>query len=419
MRELFSLDMKDYDPAWKQFVRPSVRAVIIRDGKVVMVHSRKFNYYKFPGGGMEPGETMEQALIRETREEAGMEIIPGSIRPYGCVPRRQGDSYQHELVFCQDNYYYLCEVKADAGAQALDDYEADEGFTPELVDPVEAMSVNRYEPHGPKDPVMTGREAMVLETLLREGYFFKDDEGPEGEKSCFLCSAPEKFSEPALHEENDLIPRLRERLGDRVNFLYVASSPANAQACDRYGAQVKAAFENAGFEMKDFNILDDRTRDRAKELIGKAEIIFLSGGHVPTQNTFFEEIGLRGLLRPWSGVIVTCSAGTMNSASAVYCCPEETGEAADPGFRRFRRGLGLTEVMVMPHYQFFKDETVDGLRLYEDIAYKDSVSRQFIAMCDGCYILKEKGVQTLYGEAYLIRDGELKPFCRDGEQVVL
>ena len=64
MRLLFEIDTKDYDPNGKPFVRPSVRGIIIRDGKVAMVHSLKYDYYKFPGGGMEDGEGLEEALLR-------------------------------------------------------------------------------------------------------------------------------------------------------------------------------------------------------------------------------------------------------------------------------------------------------------------------------------------------------------------
>lgn len=68
MRFLFEIDTKDYDPNGTVFVRDSVRSIIVKNGKVAMVHSIKYDYYKFPGGGIEDGESKETALIRETRE---------------------------------------------------------------------------------------------------------------------------------------------------------------------------------------------------------------------------------------------------------------------------------------------------------------------------------------------------------------
>ena len=64
MRLLFEIDTKDYDPNGRAFVRPSSRSIIIREQTVAMVHSQKYNYYKFPGGGIERDERKEDALIR-------------------------------------------------------------------------------------------------------------------------------------------------------------------------------------------------------------------------------------------------------------------------------------------------------------------------------------------------------------------
>lgn len=171
MRLLFSLDKKDYDPGLPRFVRPSVRAVICRDGKLAMVFSRKYGYYKFPGGGIEPGEDHLQALIRETREETGLEILPETVREFGKVYRAQAGGYGDVLV--QDNFYYLCRVKAGAGEQHLDDYEQEEGFTLAFVTPEEAIAANRraMETTVANDPVyyvMAQREAGVLELLVKE-----------------------------------------------------------------------------------------------------------------------------------------------------------------------------------------------------------------------------------------------------------
>lgn len=169
MRTLFDLDAKNYAPEAPVFRRDSARCINIRDGRVAMVHSLKYDYYKFPGGGIEPGESHEAAAIRETLEEAGLAVIPGSIREYGCVHRKERG--QRGDTFVQDNFYYLCDVEAEVRPQELDGYEEDERFTLEYVEPELAIEVNRFRDHGPKPQQMLEREARVLEMLVDEGYF--------------------------------------------------------------------------------------------------------------------------------------------------------------------------------------------------------------------------------------------------------
>ena len=87
MRELFILDKKNYNPNGTVGKRPSVRGIIIKDGKIAMMHSKKFDYYKLPGGGIEPGETLEETLIREVREESGLIVKKETIKEFGYVRR--------------------------------------------------------------------------------------------------------------------------------------------------------------------------------------------------------------------------------------------------------------------------------------------------------------------------------------------
>ena len=168
MRTLFTMDAKDYAPDAKEAIRPSVRGILITEDQIAMAHSRKYHYYKFPGGGMEPGEDQLETLRREVEEETGIRIRPDSIREYGMVPRREQEG-DHVLV--QDNYYYLCSGQPKLGTQKLDPYEEEEGFTLEYVTPEYAIRVNRHADHGPKNQNMLEREARVLECLLQEGYF--------------------------------------------------------------------------------------------------------------------------------------------------------------------------------------------------------------------------------------------------------
>lgn len=162
------MDTKDYDPKGKAFIRPSVRGILIRNGRIAMVYSRKYNYYKFPGGGIEQGESLHQALLREVAEESGLQVLESTVREYGLVHRVQKSDTKG--IFIQDNYYFLCEAQQQVLSQKLDDYEAEEGFTLEYVDPFYAIEVNRFADHGPKDQIMLEREARVLEFLIAEGH---------------------------------------------------------------------------------------------------------------------------------------------------------------------------------------------------------------------------------------------------------
>lgn len=171
MRLLFDLDKKDYDKCTRSFVRDSARSIIIKNGKIAMVHSLKYDYYKFPGGGIESGETPENAMIRETLEEAGLIVIAESIKEYGYVHRAQKSAKNETEYFLQNNFYYLCDAQDAVAEQKLDDYESDEKFTLEYVSPEVAIATNRSGDHGPKDKLMLEREAKVLEMLIDEGYF--------------------------------------------------------------------------------------------------------------------------------------------------------------------------------------------------------------------------------------------------------
>ena len=170
MRLLFNLDTKDYTSTEHVFSRPSVRAIIIKDGKVGMIHSFKYDYYAFPGGGIESGETQQEALIRETQEEAGLVVIPQSIKEYGNVHRVSKSDQEGIDIFVQDNFYYLCDVEPKVARQHLDAYEKNEHYTLEWIAPKQAIVVNRTHDHGPNSkPVALEREALVLERLIAEG----------------------------------------------------------------------------------------------------------------------------------------------------------------------------------------------------------------------------------------------------------
>jgi len=61
-------------------LRPRASAIIKYNGGIILVHrvredeKRKREYYVIPGGGVEDGESVEEATIREIKEEIGIDI---------------------------------------------------------------------------------------------------------------------------------------------------------------------------------------------------------------------------------------------------------------------------------------------------------------------------------------------------------
>lgn len=78
-------DEKNYNPDWNRYIRKAVRAVILRGDKLALVKSRREGFYKLSGGGIEEGGTQLETLVRETREEAGLRIIPDTVRELGIM----------------------------------------------------------------------------------------------------------------------------------------------------------------------------------------------------------------------------------------------------------------------------------------------------------------------------------------------
>ncbi len=81
-------------------MRKAVRAIIIHDSKLIVMHRNKFGteYDTLPGGNIEIGETAEQALYREIKEETMVEFTS----PRLVILEHSGDPYG-------DQYIFLCE----------------------------------------------------------------------------------------------------------------------------------------------------------------------------------------------------------------------------------------------------------------------------------------------------------------------
>lgn len=195
----------------------------------------------------------------------------------------------------------------------------------------------------------------------------------------------------------------------------VSSFPDDVKITDRMAWELRECFDWADMKFDHYEVIDRRTADNASEILKNANFIILCGGHVPTENRFFHQIQLRKLLKDFKGVVMGISAGSMNCADIVYSPPELKGEALDPDYRQYFKGLGLTNINIMPHFQTMRNERVDGYLLVRDIMAPHSYDKMIYCLSDGAYILSTHSETVLYGEAFRLSRGVLRQVCHDGE----
>ena len=230
----------------------------------------------------------------------------------------------------------------------------------------------------------------------------------------YLTGSPTRFGEDHFTSDNGFLADVKASLekvtgkGRRPRVLLVSAAPDDKGFTDSVEEGMGLCIHRSGIETEAIVMLDRHNASQTAELVKWAHWIILCGGHVPTQNRFIHEINLRELIKDFKGVVMGCSAGSMNCADVVYSHPELPGEARDPGYKRWLRGLGLTDIQLIPHMEQVRYATVDGLRLFEDIAFPDSYGHRFYTFRDGGYVKVENGLSRLYGEAFEITRGAMR-----------
>lgn len=219
-----------------------------------------------------------------------------------------------------------------------------------------------------------------------------------------------------LSTENGLLDSLKKHWKDNSKVLIISADAGDIEINDSILNIFKVSFPMSGLPIGQIFICDKRNEKLVDE-IADYDVLILAGGHVPTQNKFFERICLKEHILDFDGILIGISAGTMNSAEVVYAQPELDGESVDKEYKRFLSGLGITKLMILPHYQDIKDDILDGKRLFEDITYQDSYGREFYVLEDGSYFIVEGKVTTLFGAAYLIQDGNIKQICEKDKSI--
>lgn len=69
--------------------RIGVSALIFQDDMILLALRRDIGWWNLPGGGMEVGETVEESMVREVREETGLYVVVEQLVGVYSKPQKQ------------------------------------------------------------------------------------------------------------------------------------------------------------------------------------------------------------------------------------------------------------------------------------------------------------------------------------------
>ncbi|MDB5259131.1 MAG: mutT/nudix family protein [Candidatus Taylorbacteria bacterium] len=101
-------EVDSFDP-YRHLIFFSAGAICFCGDKIVFVHAVKRGVWEMPGGKCEPGETLEETMIREIREESNMRVIAMKPLGYEKVAFESGTDRKPSVVAHQARFVAIVE----------------------------------------------------------------------------------------------------------------------------------------------------------------------------------------------------------------------------------------------------------------------------------------------------------------------
>jgi 8-oxo-dGTP diphosphatase len=157
-----TLGLSDFEILGAHYeLRKSARAILRKpDGTIAVLYLQNHFLHKLPGGGVEKGESIEEAVVREIKEEVGCDIILRE--PIGIVIE-----YRKEQTLLHISHCYIADVVGDIGPSNLEQAEIDEGMITIWITPEEAIQKMEADtPNTYQGPFITQRELAFLREFV-------------------------------------------------------------------------------------------------------------------------------------------------------------------------------------------------------------------------------------------------------------
>lgn len=143
-------------------LRKSARGIVLNQaGEMATQYLQTYTFHKLPGGGVEQGESIEAALLREVKEEVGCDC--SIIKPLGIVIE-----YRNEHNLLHISYGFVADVIGEIGVPQLEAAEIEEGQETLWLQPTEVLEKMKQDTPGKfAGHFILEREIAFLEEFLQ------------------------------------------------------------------------------------------------------------------------------------------------------------------------------------------------------------------------------------------------------------
>lgn len=151
------------------YERTAARAIVLSGEDILMIYTKRYNDYSFPGGGVDKGEDIKAGLHRELSEETGAENV-SVISDFGAFEEYRPSHYDGYDIVHMMSYFYVCSANKELGEAHPESYEVKNGSVPVWVNIHTAIKHNEAVMAAKEDSMglSIARETMVLKMIVSE-----------------------------------------------------------------------------------------------------------------------------------------------------------------------------------------------------------------------------------------------------------
>lgn len=144
--------------------RHAARGIVLRDDKILLLFTERYNDFSLPGGGIDQGEDIQMALKRELEEETGARNVTIHSH-YGFIEEYRPYWKPDYDLMHMTSHFFVCDIAAELAQVRMEDYEVANGMRPIWVSVNEAMAHNRQ--------VMSRQEESMGQSIQRETFMLE------------------------------------------------------------------------------------------------------------------------------------------------------------------------------------------------------------------------------------------------------